>query len=387
MFFGGLTAQDGARVRVSPFSDFEPSSADTNQARVRQIGWSPDGNYLAFLVDAEADDRDGVWYIDNPQHNSISKGYQVFRECPLVMTSCTVDFGGGPFVYNSLHFEWNNLSSALLIELYLPQEDRRAFTVVGLNADPTHLPPIYRYDYASWSWNGTRVLASGGGEDGRVGLRWIDPATGSVQLILDSGARGLWLQDAVEQPSGRIVALGSPDGANSPMRLYDSTGTALSEPIGSAAPERVAWSPDRSAVLVVVNEGLTRRYYIAEVTGRVQEITESVAGALAVEWIGGELPAIEPPGAPVPTVITSAYGLSVNKQVQVIAPVGLNLRAQPTTTSQELALLKRYEYVVIVGGPVEDEGLIWWQVQTATGQVGWAAEGVNGIQLLSLKPL
>ena len=49
--------------------------------------------------------------------------------------------------------------------------------------------------------------------------------------------------------------------------------------------------------------------------------------------------------------------------------------------------MKRYEYVVIVGGPVEEEGLIWWQVQTPTGQVGWAVEGVNGIQLLSLNPL
>ena len=387
MFFGGLTAQDGALVRVSPFSDFEPSSADTNQARVRQIGWSPDGNYLAFLVDAEADDRDGVWYIDNPQHNSISKGYQVFRECPLVMTRCIVDFGGGPFVYNSFHFEWNNFSNALLIELYLPQEDRRAFTVVGLNADPTHLPPIYRYDYASWSWNGTRVLASGGGEDGLVGLRWIDPATGSIQLILNSGAHGLWLQDAVEQPNGQIVALGSSNDANSPMRLYDLTGAAVSDPIGSAAPERVAWSPDRSAVLVVINVGLTRRYYIAKVNGMVQEITASVVGAPAVEWIGGGLPAIGTPGAPVPTAITSAYGLSVNKLVQVIAPVGLNLRVNPSSTSQELALMKRYEYVVIVGGPVEEEGLIWWQVQMATGQVGWAIEGVNGIQLLSLKPL
>ena len=221
MFFGGLTAQDGARVRVLPFSNFEPSSADTNQARVRLIGWSPDGNYLAFLVDAEADDRDGVWFTNNPQQGGIRFASQVFRECPLVMTSCTVDFGGGPFFFNSLHFEWNNLSNALVIELYLPHEDHRAFTVIGLNADPTHLPPIYRYDYASWSWDGTRVLASGGGEDGLVGLRWIDPATGSIQLILNSGAHGLWLQDAVEQPNGRIVALGSTDGANSPMRLYE----------------------------------------------------------------------------------------------------------------------------------------------------------------------
>ena len=140
--------------------------------------------------------------------------------------------------------------------MYLAEEQRRAFTVVGLSSDPTRLPATFRYDYASWSWNGARVLASGAGEDGRVGLRWIDPATGSVQLISDSGSIGLWMQDAVERPNGQIVALGSPNGANSPQRLYDSSGTPLTTQIGFAAPERVTWSPDRSAALVVVNDGV-----------------------------------------------------------------------------------------------------------------------------------
>jgi hypothetical protein len=394
MFFGGLTAQDGARIRVSPFvADFEPASADENQARVRQIGWSPDGTYLAFLVDAEADDRDGVWYTNNPQQDGIRYAVQVFRECPLVMSACTVNFGGGPFVYNSLRFEWNNRSDALLIELYLPGESRRAFTVVGLNADPTQLPRTYRYDYASWSWDGTRMLASGGGEDGRVGLRWIDPATGDVQLFLDSGAGGLWLQDAVQRPGGEIVALGSALGANSPMRLFDGGGVPLTDPIGSTAPERVVWSPDRSAALIVTFDGFIRRYYIASVSGMVQEITETIAGALAVEWIGGVPPptsdqmgATSTSAAP-PAAVQSRYGLSVNQQVQVVAPAGLNLRTLPSTDSPDLALLNAFEYVVIVSGPVEAEGLIWWQVQTATGLVGWSAESAAGIQLLSLEPL
>ncbi len=393
MFFGGLTVDDGARVRVSPFvADYEPPSADQNQARVRQIGWSPDGQYLAFLVDAEADDRDGIWYTNNPQPGGIQYAVQVFRECPLVLTACTVDLVGGPFVYNSLRFEWNNRSDALLIELYLPGESRRAFAVVGLHANPTQLPRIYRYDYASWSWDGARVLASGGGEDGRVGLRWIDPATGDVQMFLDSGAGGLWLQNAVQRPGGEIVALGSALGANSPMRLFDGGGVPLTDPIGTAAPERVVWSPDRSAALVVVFDGFSTRYYVASVSGSVQEITESIAGALAVEWVGGVLPPTsDQPGAPptptAPPSTQSRYGLAVNQQVQVIAPAGLNLRARPSTDSPELALLNAFEYVVIIGGPVESEGLLWWQVQAANGMVGWAAESVNGIQLLSREPL
>lgn len=390
LFSGGLAADLGARVRVAPFVDFEPLSAADNQVRVVQIGWSPDGAWLAFLVDAERDDRDGVWLLSNPQLNSISSARQVFRECPPpLQAACTVAVGGNPSRYNSLHFEWNNRSDALLITLDLPEEGRHALTVVGLDHDPTRLPPIYRYGDASWSWDGTRVLVSGSGPDGRQALRWLDPASGAETLILDGSARGLGFQSAVERPDGQIVALGSANGAGSALSLYGADGTPLSAPIGTSAPERVAWSPDRSAVLVVVNEAGTRRYYVAEVSGTIREITASVAGALAVEWIGGALAAEPATATPAPTltpVAAGEYGLAVNQAVQVIAAVGVNLRAEPSTGAAVLQLLNAFEYVLIIGGPVEADGLIWWQVQSAANRVGWVAESVAGVQLLSAQP-
>ncbi len=393
LFSGGLTVDQGVRVRVSPFLDFEPSSAAENQVRVVQIGWSPDGAWLAFLVDAEADDRDGIWLLSNPQLNSISSARQVFRECPPPMQgACTVNFKGGePSRYNSQHFEWNNSSGALLITLSLPDEGgRRAFTVVGVNNDPTQIMPIYRYGSASWSWDGTRVLVSGLGQDGRVALRWLDPVSGTETMILDGSARGLWLQDAVERPNGQIVALGSSGGAGSAMSIYDASGTPLTAPIGTTAPERVAWSPDHSAALVVVNDGVTRTYYVAEVSGTIREITASIAGALAVEWIGG-VPAIPAAGASAAPTLTPAvasqYGLRVNSAAQVIAPAGVNLRAEPSRDGAVLQLLNAFEWVLLIGGPVEADGMIWWQVQSAASQIGWAAESAGGVQLLSANPL
>ncbi len=390
MFFGGLTAADGARIRVSPFvADFEPNTAADNQARVVQIGWSPDGQYLAFLVDAEADDRDGVWYTNDPQQGGIRFASQVFRECPPPVTACTVDQGPGPYKYNSLHFEWNQ-NDQLLIELYLPDEHRGAFTVVGLNTDPTHLPPIYRYDYASWSQDGSRILASGAGPDSRVGLRWVDPATGSEQMIFDASALNLWLQDAVERPNRQIVALGSVNGPDSALRLYDGSGNPLSDPIGSAKPDRVAWSSDRSAALVVETEGGTPHYYLVEASGRVTEITEAVAGALAVEWVGSApLPPTNPTIMPTPYPVSgvqSQYGLRVNQQARVIAPNGANLRAEPSLGSTVIRRMNYFEFVVIEDGPVQADGLIWWQVQTESDpqQVGWVAESDGSTQLLSL---
>jgi hypothetical protein len=407
MFFGGLQAADGVRIRVSPFvADYEPDSAASNQAKVTQIGWSPNGQYLAFLVDAEADDRDGVWYMTNADQGGIRYASQVFRECPaLVERACTVDRGGGPFKYNSLRFEWNIRSDSLLIELYLPDENRRAFTIVGLNADPSHLPPTYRYDDASWSWDGSRVLVSGAGPDGRIGIGWLDQSNGTEQVIFDAMNIGLWLQNAVEEPDGQIVALGSTSGANSAMSLYDASGNAITAPIGTSAPIRVTWSPDRSAVLLVENDGTSLHYYVAQVrSGTVSEITLSVAGTLAVEWLGGAPPAsnTQPGAEVVPTVagdqgqgataapggvgVQGIYGLSVNTQVQVVAPDGVNLRAEPSTNAQVLRLLNSFEYVLIMGGPINADGIIWWQVKAGDGQVGWVAEGVNGTQFLSETP-
>jgi hypothetical protein len=202
-------------------------------------------------------------------------------------------------------------------------------------------------------------------------------------VILDGAGRGLWLQDAVERPDGQIVALGSVDGAASAMSLFDANGRQISAAVGTAAPERVTWSPDRSAVLVVVNDGAAYHYYVAQVDGQVREITEGFAGALSVEWVGGTAPVVQaaPSGG---ALVQSRYGLHINGGVQVVAPAGVNLRAAPSTQAQVLASMKIYESLVIVGGPVEGEGLIWWQVKTGGGVVGWAAEGARDVQLLSL---
>ena len=85
--------------------------------------------------------------------------------------------------------------------------------------------------------------------------------------------------------------LASPDGPDSAQALYTAQGQALTGPIGSRAPTRVAWSPDRSAILVVIAEDVGTRYYVAEVeTGSIREITAQVAGALAVEWVSSGAP-------------------------------------------------------------------------------------------------
>jgi len=281
--------RDGAPSRpvYSPFSIYEPDAPERNNARVEQVAYAPDGSRLAFRVDTEADSatendsiNDGVWIVEG------DSARQVFGECPPVAPVCTVDRGGGPFLYTARDMAWSPGSDALLIRLWLPEEMRGAFAVVTPDSASTRMPDVYRYDTAHWTRDG-RIVVSGRGLDGAVGFGVVT-RDGQIESLTRADSIGLaWTQDAVIGRDGRLVMLGSPDGRESAQRLYDGAGRAISQtPIGDAPPERVDWSADRAAVLVVTAGITGRRYYVAELNGAVREITSAVAGSLAVEWVG-----------------------------------------------------------------------------------------------------
>lgn len=73
----------------------------------------------------------------------------------------------------------------------------------------------------------------------------------------------------------------------------------------------------------------------------------------------------------------SSERMMVNTIVRVSSTEGdrLNLRSEPTTESSEILLvLERGIPLLVIGGPVEADGFIWWEVQTTDGMVGWAVE-------------
>jgi len=270
---------------------FAPGSAETNPGRITQVAWSRDGMYIAYLIDQWSDgqntheENDGVWIADG---GFLVSG-QVFRDChPDMLRACNVERSAGPYVYRSLEMSWGaNTNHLLLIRVYIYDDAQRpAFTLVQSGQNPNVQPPIYSYEYASWSWDGTRILVSGrGGVDGQPAIRWFDPITRTEgQMLFNGAAAGVYISYAVQRPDGRIVALGSTDGGA--MRLYDVGGAPFSDPIGTSAPIRVEWSPDRSAVLVVTNDGTSDRLYVASaLSGSVQEITGNLNGSGVVEWI------------------------------------------------------------------------------------------------------
>ncbi len=65
----------------------------------------------------------------------------------------------------------------------------------------------------------------------------------------------------------------------------------------------------------------------------------------------------------------------VGMPIQIYVPEEgyLNLRDNPTTTSNIITLLESGTRGVISGGPVEADGFIWWEV-SMSGRIGWVVE-------------
>jgi hypothetical protein len=161
-------------------------------------------------------------------------------------------------------------------------------------------------------------------------------------------------------------------------------GQALTAPIGEGFPERVEWSPDGYAVFVQSNG----RQYIANVNGKINEITGQVAGTRAVNWVQGALPPGETPAPltiiPTPAGVIEGTEYLPGQQLRVLTEQ-LNIRAGPGINYGFVRnFLVTGEYVAVLAGPVDADGARWWQVQTADGFIGWVAGAIGGVATLGV---
>jgi hypothetical protein len=75
--------------------------------------------------------------------------------------------------------------------------------------------------------------------------------------------------------------------------------------------------------------------------------------------------------------------LAIGQPARVVAPDGLNMRDQPTSSGQLLLLLPSNQRVTVLEGPTEAEGFRWWRVDDGGGNVGWVAESDGETEWLS----
>jgi hypothetical protein len=71
------------------------------------------------------------------------------------------------------------------------------------------------------------------------------------------------------------------------------------------------------------------------------------------------------------TPTTIAPGATV--VVQGTLGAGLNLREQPSTYSRVVANAKEGASLLVLEGPRDADGYVWWKLQTANGKEGWGA--------------
>lgn len=278
LYVSGLNATNAYRVEQGPYTQYPAVSREENNAIAFMSTWSPNGQYLAFAMNAEKNASDGVWYFEPgvfaPLQLIVDCPFEGFIGCNIVRPPDDVRF------WKSKDVHWSPNSQTLLIVAELPQLGRGGLMVRDITRNERirdERPPMIFYDYGTWGADG-RILASGRNPNGAYGVYWLN-RDGSLSETVFS-QNGLWLGWAVEQPDGAIVALGRSGDANGAVAIYDMTGTALTSPIGDGFPQRVVWSADGAAVLVEVNG----RQFVATTSGLVTEIS-SQTGNRAVNWV------------------------------------------------------------------------------------------------------
>jgi len=85
------------------------------------------------------------------------------------------------------------------------------------------------------------------------------------------------------------------------------------------------------------------------------------------------IPTLTPPATPdlsiAPEVITIGYYAVVANTEDI----GVSLRGGPSTDNLRLELVPEAAALLVIGGPEEGSGFIWWQVRLANGTEGWVA--------------
>jgi hypothetical protein len=399
MYLTGLNGAGAYRPDMSPFSQFVALTRDENNAFVPAAKWSPDGRFLAFVVAGKKTGNDGVWFFQPGQFPPV----QLLVDClPINVPGCSlVSNPFDPDKWESKSLLWSPNSDAVLVGLNLPQEGRGGIVIVSAVNDPNYRitrPPVYRYDYGSWSRDGSYILVSGRGPDMHEYVGWLNRDGSFNKLLIDSEAAGLWMGFANQANDGSVYALGAPGDRNGPqgaLHIYNMSGQAVTGAIGDGFPSRVEWSPDGRAVFVQTNG----RQYIANINGDIRDITGQVAGARAINWVNGELPqgsdngggAIAPVGQPdnasqppqLPNGVVEGSEYPPGTQLRVYVQE-LNIRTAPGVSNPiaRNTPLITGEYIVILAGPVDADGARWWQVQTADGVIGWVAGAINGAPTL-----
>ena len=377
LFYRAIGAAGEAQMAYSPFFDgFNAASSLANKNRVVEIDWAADGRQFTFRIDPPAGQDNagaGVWLWQPELVLPTDPTYPVIRDCPAgEYISCVFVRPSNAQFWKTVNVQWSPVAGRndILLTVELTAENRQALALVQPARDAKYAenaPTFFRYDYGYWNPDGNGIVVSGRRPDGRVIIAQVNNQFGGEQLLYDASAAGLWMQDAVRRPNGQILALGRPSGTNDSgaVALYNQFGQPLSGPIGFAAPDDVQWYPDRSAVVVTVDD---RQYTANADSGIVVDTTDLTRNPSFGAGVFG--------AAPLPSGVIRGSEFYPGQQLRALQ--NLNVREGPSTATQIIGGLFSGDYVAVIAGPHEADGYRWWRVQTANNVLGWIAGAIGG---------
>lgn len=390
--FSPIGTPEGVYTFAPYFDGYSAGSALDNKLWVREVQWSPDGRQIAFIIrNTNLNDvAQGVWFWQPAREIATDPSYQLLRHCP---PACELASAIPGDAWTSTSVAWSPDSQSVLVGLYLPNENRRAYTVRPAARDINNTqaitrPDILRYSYAHWGLDSNRLIVSGHNPDGQIVFGTIG-RDGSNALTTPATQIGMnWVQSAVQQADGRLVMLGSTINEFSPVQLVAEDGQVLTSTIGNSTPNDIDWSPDRTAVRLRISG----RTYIALTSGMVYDITETIGNAQVITWVPNALPARAQPlplpapisqtetnptptPSPAPNSDTAVTGFAVGDLLRIIVPE-VRLLDSPIGDADIVTVLSSGEELIITGGPVMDATTTWWRVQTLTN-TGWIPERIN----------
>jgi SH3-like domain-containing protein len=95
-----------------------------------------------------------------------------------------------------------------------------------------------------------------------------------------------------------------------------------------------------------------------------------------------DTPTPEPTATFTPTPIPGT-ALAIGQPARVVAPNGVNMRTEPSTSASLVRYLPSRLRVTVIDGPIEAEGYRWWKLDDGEGNIGWSVENDGTVDLLS----
>ena len=142
---------------------------------------------------------------------------------------------------------------------------------------------------------------------------------------------------------------------------------------GSFAP-RATPTPTASTTVLQVPESQATDAQTGSVTTANQPETTINAGGTPL--------AIAPTVTPVPQATPTftatpepGTAVSVGQPARIVAPYGLNIRANASANAQLITQLGTGQLVSVLEGPISADGYTWWKIEDSAGNSGWGVDG------------